>query len=387
MANIKLDNIKLKKDSNTGNNNNADKENLLQTILTKDIKLFGNKLSDKKKQGFYSDMFILLSSGIDIKTTLELICDEFTKKNDALIFNEIRKNVIEGKSLSEAIKLSGKFSDYEIYSVKIGEESGRLNEVLKDISDYYSRKIEQKKKLVGAFSYPALVMMVAILAVVFMLNYIVPMFQDVFKRFNNKELPYITQMVINISAGFSHYFSLILLFVVGAVAFLYSVRKKTMYRNISSRIMLKLPLFGQIVRKIYLARFCFSMELLTSTKVPILTAIQLQKKMVGFYPIEHSLEIIENDILHGKPLHESMKQFPIYDRRIISLIKVAEEVNQLDVVFGRLKNQYNNEIDYSTTMISSILEPLMIIFVGAFVAMILIAMYLPMFQLSTSFAN
>ncbi len=384
MANINIDKLKKKSSRKPESSEN---NNFWRTILTKDISLFGNKLNDKKKQGFYNDMYTLLSSGIDIKTTLELICDEYTKKNDKAIFDQIKNNVIEGNSLSTALKNSGYFSDYEIYSIKIGEESGRLNEILKDISDFYTRKIEQKKKLVGAFSYPVLVLCVAIIAVIFMLNYIVPMFEDVFKRFNNKELPYITKVVLNLSQSFSRYFLLILVIFSALLFFLYRVRKKELFRKISSNIILRIPLFGNIIKKLYLARFCFSMELLTSTKVPILTAIQLQKKMIGFYPIEKSLDTIEYDVLHGKPLHISMKQFPIFDRRIISLIKVAEEVNQLDVVFGRLKIQYNNEVDYNTSMINSILEPLMIVIVGAFVAIILIAMYLPMFQLSTSFAN
>ncbi len=384
MANVNIEQLKKSKPPKL---EHPEKDSVWKTLLTKDITLFGSKLNDKKKQGFYNDMYTLLSSGIDIKTTLELICDEFTKKNDKAIFDKIKNKVIAGNSLSEALENSGYFSDYEIYSIKIGEESGRLNEILKNISDYYTRKIEQRKKLVSAFSYPSLVLCVAIIAVVFMLNYIVPMFEDVFKRFNNKELPYITKMVLNFSRSFSRYFLVFFLAVTGITIFVYRIRKKEIFRKISSGLLLKIPIMGNIVKKLYIARFCFTMELLTSTKVPILTAIQLQRKMIGFYPIEKALEAIEQDVLHGKPLHLSMKQFPIFDRRIISLIKVAEEVNQLDVVFGRLKVQYNNEVDYNTSMINSILEPLMIVVVGVFVAIILISMYLPMFQLSTSFAN
>jgi type IV pilus assembly protein PilC len=386
MSNINIDQLK-KNRSKKPANSVKEKDSALKTLLTKDFSLFGSKLNDKKKQGFYNDMYTLLSSGIDIKTTLELICDEYTKKKDKAIFDKIKNWVIEGNSLSEALRNSGYFSDYEIFSIKIGEESGRLNEILKNISEFYTRKIEQSKKLMGAFSYPAMVMCVAIVAVVFMLNYIVPMFQDVFKRFNNKELPYITKLVLNLSHSFSRYFLIFVLVAGSIVFFLYRIRKKEIYRKISSNLLLRIPLFGKIIKKLYLARFCFSMELLTSTKVPILKAIQLQRKMIGFYPIEKALETIEQDVLHGKPLHISMKQFLIFDRRIISLIKVAEEVNQLDVVFGRLKIQYNNEVDYNTSTINSILEPLMIVIVGAFVAIILISMYLPMFQMSTSFAN
>lgn len=107
--------------------------------------------------------------------------------------------------------------------------------------------------------------------------------------------------------------------------------------------------------------------------------------MIEFYPIKISLEVIEKDIMKGKSFHESLSQFNIYEKKMISLVKVGEEVNQLYSVFNRLKNQYMEEVDYQTSMISNILEPLMIIFVGIFVGFILVSMYLPIFKLSTSF--
>jgi type IV pilus assembly protein PilC len=134
----------------------------------------------------------------------------------------------------------------------------------------------------------------------------------------------------------------------------------------------------------YLARFSLAMALLTSAHIPVLQSLGLIKKMIPFYPIQSSLETIEEDIMKGKPFHESLSKFKIYDRRMVSLIKVGEEVNQLDIVFNRLKNQYMEEVDYQTSMASGILEPLMIVFVGIFVGIILISMYLPIFELSTS---
>lgn len=356
-------------------------------FLNKDIKFFGNQLKDKKKHNYYTDLHVLLSSGIDIKTSLDIVSADAEKKDERLLFGEIKKDIINGMGLSDAMQNSGRFSTYEIFSIKIGEESGQLSEVVKNLCEFYSKKIEQKRKIVNAFSYPMIVMITAIAAVAFMLNYIVPMFEDVFKRFNNKELPGITQFIIDLSAFFSAHFATGFVLIIAIIITIFSLRKKNWYRNYATRITLRIPVFGEVIRKIYLGRFCMSMELLMNAKVPLINAIRLLKKMIGFYPIELSLDKIDNDLLNGKSLHESMSDFGVYDKRMISLIKVAEEVNRLDEVFGKLKKQYNDDVDYKTNTMGGVLEPFIIIFIGLFVGIILVAMYLPMFQLSTTISN
>jgi type IV pilus assembly protein PilC len=126
------------------------------------------------------------------------------------------------------------------------------------------------------------------------------------------------------------------------------------------------------------------MNLLISAKTPLVSAIDLVKKMVGFYPIEVSLNEVQEDILKGQSLHISLSKYKIYNKRMISLLKVAEDVNQLDTMFARLAKQYSDEVEHQTSVLGSVIEPIMIIFLGALVAIILIAMYLPIFQMSTS---
>lgn len=378
---IDLKNIeKKKKPAKAGN---ARQQSQVMDFLNRDISLFGNNLSDKKKERFYSDLGILLTSGIDIKTSLELITGDQRKAKDKLLFNNIQQMVLNGESLSESLNKSGKFSNYEYFSIKIGEESGRISEVMNELSGYFNKQIKQKRQLLSAFSYPVLVLVTAVAAVMFMMNFIVPMFVDVFKRFQGK-LPYITQVIIDISNIISHWAGLFFMCLILFIIFLYSQRKQEWYRSLTSRIMMRLPIFGPIVKKIYLARFCQSMALLIASRTPMLRAIQLVRNMIGFYPFEKALDIIDNDIMSGKSLNESMKKFSIFDNRTISLVKVAEEVNQLDTIFERLNKQYGEELEHRIGMMSSLLEPIMIIFVGALVGVILVSMYLPLFQLSTS---
>jgi len=356
--------------------------NGLSEVLSKDISLFGSKFNNKKKLNFYTDLQVLLSSGIDIKTAFDLILDNFKKKEDRKIVEQIKTNINNGDSMSESLSKTGMFSMYAVFSIKIGEETGKLNEVLLELCSYFSRKIDQKRKIISAFSYPAIVLLTAFGAIFFMMQYIVPMFEDVFKRFGS-DLPALTQFIINISHSFSKYSIYVFLIILLIVLLVYVNRNNQYYRKYSTALLLKIPVFGTLVRKINVSRFCLGMELLLSSKTPILNAVQLMQKMVTFYPIQSSMLIIENDLLNGIPLNVSMSKFSIYDKRMTSLVKVAEEVNQLDKIFGQLKDQSNNEVEYLTGNINSIMEPLLIIFIGLFVGLILISMYLPMFQLST----
>lgn len=361
--------------------NAAEKKSALD-FLNKDIKLFGSAFNDKKKERFYSELFILFSAGVDIRSALELIEEEQAKEKDRLLFASIKESIIAGNSLSKALQQTGLFTMYEYYSLQIGEESGRLTEVLTELSIFFTKKIQQKRQLTSALSYPTVVFFASFGAIFFMMKFVVPMFSDVFKRFKG-ELPAFTKLIIRISDLFGHYSFYFILAFLAIGGFLYSQRKAIWFRKYGAELILRTPIMKDMIGKIYLARFCQSMNLLISAKTPLVTAIDLVKKMVGFYPIEASLDIVQDDLLKGKPLHISLAKFTIYNRRMISLLKVAEEVNQLDTMFSRLSKQYSDEVEHQTSILGSLIEPIMIIFLGVLVAVILVAMYLPLFQMSS----
>jgi type IV pilus assembly protein PilC len=350
-------------------------------FLNKDLSFGPNGLNDKKKESFYSEMYILFSSGLDIRSSLELIIEGRDKENEKQLFNGIKESIISGESFSEAINKTGKFSIYEYYSLRIGEEGGKLTEVLAELASFFAKKIKQKRQVTRAMSYPLIVMFASIGALVFMCKFVVPMFTDIFKRFKG-ELPYFTQLIIRFSNVFSSYFGIFMLILVILSIFIYSRRKSIWFRKASSELLLRIPIVKTLVSKIYMARFCQSMQLLIASKTPLVTSIELVKKMIDFYPIEVSLEAIKEDVMKGMPLHASLAKYPIYNTRLISLIKVAEEVNQLDKMFGRLASQYSDEVEHQTGVIGNLIEPAMILFLGAIITFILVAMYLPMFQMS-----
>jgi len=352
-------------------------------FLNKDIKLFGGGFSDKKKERFYSELNILFSSGVDIRTALELIEEEQTKGKDKILFSKIKESIVAGKSFSQAIEEASVFSNYEFYSIQIGEESGRLNEVLKELSLFFSKKIKQKRQLTSALSYPAVVFLASFGAVFFMLKFVVPMFTEVLGRFKG-ELPAITKLIIRLSNGMSHYSLYMFIVIVAISIFLYIQRRAIWFRKSSSSIVLRLPVMKKMISQIYLARFCQSMHLLISSKTPLVTSLELVERMIGFYPIEVSLKAIKEDVIRGQQLHISMGKYKIYNKRMLSLIKVAEEVNQLDTMFDTLAKQYTDEVEHQTGLLGSLIEPIMIIFLGLLISIILVAMYLPLFQMGSS---
>jgi type IV pilus assembly protein PilC len=349
-------------------------------LLNQDIKLFDSNLSDKNKQYFFYQLEILIQARIDIGTALKLMAEISTIKNGKLIFEDIYKKVISGSSLSGALMQTGYFSSYEIFSIQIGEETGRQEKVLKDISSFYTKKIKQRRSIINALTYPVLVLSVALGSVFFMLNVVVPMFAEVFKRFGT-DLPFITRMIMGAShvmIGFFPFFSVILF---SGIIFLYVNRKKDWYTKWSALLLLKIPIVGSLLLKIYTTRLCSSLSLLLESRVPVVKALRLVKEMVDFYPIVSTLDAIEHSILNGKSLHKSMQSFPVFEPKMIALIKVAEEVNKLDEMFHNMANQYSDDAEYQVSILNSLLEPVLIIFLGLVVGIILIGMYLPLFQL------
>jgi type IV pilus assembly protein PilC len=345
---------------------------------------FGTKkLKDAKKEEFYSEVFLLLQSGLDLKRSIEIFTNQQSAENVKNIFSGIEEKLIKGSSFSEALRHFPDFSAYEYYSIKIGEESGQLLEVLSELGDFYQRKMKQQKQLVSAFTYPAVILMTAIIAVGFMMNFIVPMFADAFKRFNSN-LPGLTQFIVNLSEGFRHYWWLILLILAGAGLTIYSLQKIEEVRIWVGEKIIHVPLFGILLQKIYLARFCQSMALMVTARTPLIVSLDLVGKMVGYLPLEKALKEVSKEIYKGKMLNEAMASKPLFDQRMVSLIKVGEETNKLDVIFKKLYEQYSGEADHRTTMMNALLEPILIVVVGVFVAVILIAMYLPMFKIGNS---
>ena len=385
MSSIDLSNYQKKPDNKQLKPNEpqvslADK---LSTTLNKDITLFEKRFGNAQKEAFYSELGLLLSSGIDIKTALEIIEDQLKVKKHKLILQQIKNDVISGQSVWESVQKHSKtFSTYEYQSIKIGEESGKLPEVLIELGKFYTSAIKLRRQVIGTLTYPIVVLVMSVLIVQFMLSFVVPMFSDIFKH-THTELPWVTQVLIRAS----NHSGLIFNFIIGLVFVGFIIHKtqqhKAWFRQYTAQFFLRIPIINELIRKIYLARFCQSMKLLLGSRVLLIDALDLVKNMIGYYPIEFALDTVIKDVYAGKLLHESLAEHHIFPKKLVSLIKVSEEVNAPELIFDKLHQQYSEEIEHQQAIIGKVIEPLFLVILGGLVGFILIAMYTPLFQMSS----
>ena len=355
--------------------------NGLVDFLNKDISLGGNRFNNKKKEQFYNDLSTLLNAGLDLNSALQLLSEEHDKEDN--IFAQINKNVLVGKTLALSMEESNLFTKYEHQSIKIGEETGRLASIMLELKHYFENKNALRSQFIGLITYPIIVIVIAFGVLFFLMNFVVPMFIGFLKQVN-AELPAVTQFVLDLSSAFSAWYKPVSGGIFIIIAIFYFQRKTDWYRKYSGITILKLPLFGKMMQRIYLTRFCQSMSLLTKSKVPLVQALNMTAQMVDFYPIEQSLKRIEKSILKGNTLYESMREESIFEKRMISMIRVGEEVNKLDDIFEKLTTQYGDSVENQSKILKSIVEPILIIVVGGVVALVAMAMILPIFKMSSS---
>lgn len=376
---FKLENIKK---SNTTPSHKK-QESSIESILKKEIVFFGQSFNNKKKQSFYQELAVLLKAGITFKEGLSLIVESLKKKADKDLIQSILDEVINGKPFSEALYASKSFSEYEYYSIQIGEETGTTARVCQELGIFYERKNEQKRIIIAALTYPSIVLTTALLVVIFMLSYVVPMFEDIFKQ-NNMELPMLTRVIVKLSNATKSFGLYGILLIISFIFLGRIFKDNAKFKKTLHFALLKTPVLGKFIAKVYLAQFTQAVALLTTAKVPLLNSIQMVKKMIQFIPLQLALENVEVSILKGNSLSQSLLQNPLFDNRIISLVKVAEETNQTEYVFKQLSEQFNQEVVQQSKIMTTVLEPFIILFVGVLVAVLLVAMYLPMFQLSSA---
>ena len=355
----------------------------LSDTLSKDIAFFDKKFGQAQKEAFYSELGLLLSSGIDIKTALEIIEDQMKVKKHREIIVQIKDDIISGNAVWEAIHKHPKtFSVYEYQSIRIGEESGKLPEVLMELGKFYTSAIKLRRQVISTLTYPVVVLVMSVLIVQFMLSFVVPMFSDIFKH-TGADLPATTQLLIKVSAKSGLIFYSLLFLVIAGMLFHKTQQHKTWFRKYTAALFLKIPVINELIRKIYLARFCQSMKLLLGSKVLLIDALDLVKNMIGYYPIEFALDSVRKDVYAGKQLHESLSEHTIFPKKLVSLIKVSEEVNAPELIFDKLNQQYSEEIEHQQAVIGKVVEPLFLVILGGLVGFILVAMYTPLFKMSS----
>lgn len=339
------------------------------------------RFSNKQKEDFYREFSTLIKSGVDYNQALKILAGQQKSAFIKAIYEQINESIVKGRPLHQAIQDYKYFTPYEYHSIKIGEDTRRLPDIFDQLQKYFTRKIKIRRQIVSVLAYPIFVLLITFGVLYFMLNFVVPMFASIFKQFG-KDLPGITQFVLDLSDNFNAIFIVFLLVILLLVLGHKLLKTNEKYLKITSTLLMKIPFFGPLLVKIYLARFCQSFSLLLSAKTPLITALELTSKMISFYPLKKALISAKHNVLRGETLSSSLAEHRFFTPKIISLTVIGEQINELDKMYDNLANQYNDEIDHSTKLIGTILEPVMILFIGSIVGFIMVAMYSPIFNLS-----
>jgi type IV pilus assembly protein PilC len=341
-----------------------------------------SKLSDNKKELLFSELHSLLSSGLDFNRSFEmLVCSEKGNKNYNLL-NNLYLSIVKGNQLCTAMKNSGAFSSIDYGIVKVGEETGRLDEILLFLSDHY-RKIEERNKMLkSAVSYPIIIFITALLVITFMILVIVPMFEQVYMRMGG-ELPAITQSVIHLSKKFPLILTASTIIIVIVGAWLFTTGETPNTQKIIYKLLLAVPYIGDIQRKNAIVIICKFLSLMLASGIPLMNGIALLEDIVKSYPHKVSFRQIVHDLSAGKSFSSALSAFPrLYNKKFVTLVGVGEETNRMSTILKKFGDELSIELEYKLKFLGNIIEPVLILLVGALVALILVSMYLPMFKLS-----
>lgn len=341
----------------------------------------------KEKLRFFQLLGVLLEAGLGIREALEVILEQQKKRLHKQIVRQIQAALDEGQSLSEALAHQAKyFSTFEQHSIRMGEQSGQMHRILSDLAAFHEKKLKLKRKMTQAFSYPMVVIFIAGGVVFFMVNYVVPMFSDIFTRFD-AELPAITQAVMALSDFTTENGSLLAVLVLALIGSFALARKKSWYRRITSNLLIRIPLIGPIVKKVQVSRYCYSLALMLRSKVKLDQALDLLEQVIVFEPLQRSIAPIRKEVEEGGSLHDAMSQHKIYPIMMKQMIRVGERTARLDDMLEQVAKNYEEESESGINTLTSLLEPILIVVLGLVVGVILVSMYLPMFELSNTFGG
>ncbi|MCK5126288.1 MAG: type II secretion system F family protein [candidate division Zixibacteria bacterium] len=326
----------------------------------------------------------LSESGITFKDSLESVKEQITDKTLNEMLNDIAASVDSGRSIADSFRQFPVFFDTLFTSmIEAGEISGTLDVSLDRIATYRERSDDTNKKIRSALSYPLLVLMVTLLVVFVLVIYIIPIFASMYENFGT-ELPKLTQYVVAISewAQDNIYVFLIAL-IIGAVGIILSILNSRV-RYFISAIQLRIPFVGRILKKIINARFARTLGTLLQSGVPTLFSVEIAIKTTGNAYIQQKISDLTMLLSQGKSFTDTIGNYPVFSKTVIRMAAAGEKTGQLGKMLSKAADFYESEIDHEIGTLTTLFEPMIIIFLGVFIAFILVAMYLPLFDLMST---
>ncbi len=340
------------------------------------------RVSDRDWSLLCRQLSVMVGAGVGVVEAIQLLAEQITNKKLKRALLDVAKLVEEGSSLTAALRrYSNIFTEFIINLVEVGEETGELDLVLRRAAEYYEKMAFIKGKVKSASFYPATVMVIATLIVTFILVYVVPKFQEIYTSLGGT-LPAPTRMLISISLSLKENLPFVVgLIIVFAIIFSFFYKQNAAFRFVVHEFVMKIPKIGTIIKKASVARFARTMATLFSSGVPIERALEISSRVVGLLPIGKAITKAMNDVLSGKALWVSLERTNIFPRIVIAMVKVGEESGQIDDMLNSIANFYEEEVDRDIEGLISVIEPMLIVVLGVIIGAILVALYLPIFEI------
>lgn len=328
---------------------------------------------------FIRQLSIMVNAGIPIVQAFEIIYK--SEKHPVLkrTVRKLAKDVSEGKTISEAMASQGYFSKLFVNLIKAGETGGILDKILIKLAEHLEKQQKTIKQVKGALQYPAIVSVVGAIVVWGLMVFVVPQFVDMLKD-TGQEVPFVTRLVMDTSAFFGSYSVYLIAAIIGIGLFgkfwIGTPAGKIMF----DQTMMRLPMFGELIIKGNLASFSRTLSTMLSAGVTLTDSLDVCIDTVDNGVIQGDLRKVKNLIVQGKTLAEPLSQIKYFPEMIASMVKVGEQTGNLDMMFTKISEVFEEELDEAVNNLTKLIEPLIIVVLGGIVATILVAMYLPIFM-------
>ncbi|WP_033544132.1 type II secretion system F family protein [Planococcus sp. CAU13] len=359
---------------------------IAETALQKDI-VIGNPVKRDQFIMFLRQFSTLMRAGVTIVDSVKILSQQVESKPLQKTLASIDEDLRKGNSLSDSLRKHPKiFEPLTINLIKAGELSGNIDESLDRLATYYDKAYQTRQKVKSAMSYPLVVGVLAIGVVIFLLSSIVPMFAEMFQGFGG-ELPMLTQMVMAASDLTVQYWYLLVLAGLGIFMTIWMMRRNEQGNFILDSMLLKMPIFGRILKKSALARLTRTLSSLFSSSVPILQALTMVEKVVGNAVMSKVILASRDSLERGGSLTEPMKNHWAFPPLIPHMIQIGEQTGSLDHMLDKVADFYEKEVEAETDRLKALIEPLMIVVLAALVGTIVMSIMLPMFEMFQNIDN
>lgn len=352
-------------------------------FFSKDLEVL-NRVSSRELTVFSKQLAVMVDSKVPLSEALRALgqktVNEFFKDS----INEIASDISGGLSFTKALSRHPKiFDSFYLGMVKSGELSGKLSEVLKRLSEHLERDYYLKSRIIGALIYPAIILLAFFAIATFILIFVIPQLVEVFTD-SGQELPLVTQIVIGASVFAQNYWWLILLLIGGIFVFFKFYTRTKEGRYVIDSILIKLPIFGKFLQNVYLARFAENLSALISAGIPIAKALETSSELIGNSVYENVILDTKERVIKGEGVTNSLERHSKFIPPLfVQMTAVGERTGNLGDALIQTTQFYREEVDIFVKSISSVIEPLLIIFLAVFVGILMAAVFLPLYQIQT----